>query len=361
VRFTADVADADSNDTLSLCVEVKAISAAFTNTEDLCGSTVAYSGSAVAAEVTRSSLVNGTEYHWQVRTKDAGGLYSSWTTYGGNSDVVTAARDVGIDTTAPTTGTVYDGSSAGVDTGYNNGSLSDLSANWSGFSASPAGLDRYEYSIGTTAGGTNIRTWTSATTSTSVNASSLTLRTSQSYFFNVRMVDTAGNTSSVVSSNGQLIAPTLTFSATSSITLANLRASNSYTSTANITLTTSTNAYNGYVIRARSVTPPTKGATTMAAYGSAYASPTVWSGTGFGYTSNDTTIQALGDHFAGATKFAAFSTVGSGDIVADHTAAVTGTPITSEVFTLTYRVTAPATQQAGTYQGLLSLTAVATY
>lgn len=220
VKFTATISDPDASDTLQLCVEKDILATSFSNTEDLCGSGVAYSGTPVAASVTIPSITDANEYHWQARVKDAGGLYSTWVSYDVNLET---ARDFGIDTTAPTGGTVFDGTSAGVDASFNDGSLSSLSANWSGFNAGASGLLRYEYSIGTTAGGTDIRGWTNNTTATSVTATGLTLQTSQMYFVNVRALDNAGNTQTSVSSNGQLVAPDLSFSVSpSTLTFANL-------------------------------------------------------------------------------------------------------------------------------------------
>ena len=176
---------------------------------------------------------------------------------------------------------------------------------------------------------------------TSVAATGLTLQTSSPYYFNVRAVDNAGNTQTpVVSSDGQLIAPSLTFSINpGSVSFDNLNAGNSYTDTEIATLTTSTNAYNGYVIRAfaddylRSIDSNF----TIADFdGGTYDLPGEWltGNRGFGYNSSDTSMGP----FQGTNKFndtpcpgggdppcyAPFSQAGPGDIVADHTANVTG-------------------------------------
>jgi hypothetical protein len=213
VKFTATVSDPDAADTDAICVEATPITQAFTDTEDTCGTAVAQ-GSTASVTLT---LTDATEYHWQARTKDAGGLYSSWVSYAANSDVVTAARDVGIDTTPAATGSavVYDGSNAGVDAAFNDGSLDSLSANWSGFDANVSGLANYQYAVGTSAGGTDLVDWTDNGTVTSITVNSLSLHTGQLYFVSVRAVDGAGNTSAAVSSNGQLVAPTLTFTVSS--------------------------------------------------------------------------------------------------------------------------------------------------
>lgn len=360
VKFTASVSDGDASDTDQLCVEKKAIGTAFSNTEDLCGTGVAYSGTPVTATVTITGITDATEYHWQARVKDAAGAYSSWVSYDVNAE---SARDFGVDTTAPTGGTVFDGTTTSVDAAYNDGSLSSLSANWSGFDATVSGLARYDYSIGTTAGGTDIKSWTSNGTSTAVTATGLTLQTSQLYFVNVRAVDNAGNVQTGVSSNGQLVAPSLSFSVSpSSLTFAALNAADSYTDTKTTTLTTSTNAFGGYVIRLAATDLLRGGSFTVPDFnGGTYASPDSWQSgdTGFGYTSSDTTIQGV-NKFQAATCpggstlsapgcYAQYSQSKPGDIVADHTTSITGSPVSNEQFTITHRITASPTQAAQTY------------
>ena len=275
--------------------------------------------------------------------------------------------DFSVDTSAPTGGTVYDGSAAGIDTTFSTTSLSSLSANWSGFNFDLAGLQKYEYSIGTTAGATDVRNWTDNSTTTSVTATSLTLQTSQKYFVNVRAYDNAGNTV-VRSSDGQLVAPSLSFSVSpSTVTFSNLNAANSYTDTEATTVTTSTNAYGGYVIRAfaSDFLRSAQNHTIADFNGGSYASPDTWQSgdTGFGYTSNDTTIQGVnkfqdstcpgGTALVSPGCYAPFTQTKPGDIIADHTSNVAGSPITDESFTITLRVTTPAAQQAATYQALL--------
>lgn len=356
VKFSASLSDPDASDTLQLCVEVEPIGTAFNGTET-CGTGVAYTGTPVSGNVTISGLSDGTEYHWQARTKDAAAVTSSYVSYGGNAESV---RDVGVDTSAPTGGTVYDGTSAGVDAMFNDNSLSSLSANWSGFNANASGLARYDYSIGTTAGATDVKTWTSNGTSTSVTATGLTLQTNKMYYFNIRAVDNAGNVQSGIPSNGQLILPSLSFGISSpTVTFNNLNPGNNYTDTQSSTLTTSTNAFGGYIIRAFITGALQAGTYSIGDFsGGTYAAPDSWQSgdTGFGYTSSDTSVQGSnifqaatcpgGSVLAAPGCYAPFSHTGPGDIVADHTAAVTGSPITNEAFTIYYRVTASATQQA---------------
>ena len=371
IKFTASATDTDNPDTLELCVEAQPIGTAFTGTETLCGTGVAYSGTAVTVSVTITTLSNDEEYHWQARIRDASSEYSSWVSFGGNAE---SARDFGLDSTAPTGGTVYDGVSAGVDSDYSTSSLSQLSANWSGFSSGASGLSEYEYSIGTTQGATDVLTWTSAGTATSVTATSLSLQTSQAYYFNVRAVDNAGNVQTGVSSDGQIITPSLTFSVTpATLAFNNLNSGNGYTDSQTVTLTTSTNAYNGYIVRAYTtdLLRSTDTLTTIPNFdGGTYASPDEWlSGDrGFGYTSSDSTIQGSnkfgGTPCAGGGNppcYAPFSQSAPGDIVADNTSNVSGTPISNEQFTITYKVQTDAVQGSANYTTTVVYTITAIY
>ncbi len=221
IKLTASVSDSDGGDTVKICAEVKAITVALTSPAgdgDGCSTTGVSSGG--TAIVTIGGLSTNTEYHWQIKAKDASGAYSAWTGYGGNTEnppTNPAARDFGVDTTAPTIATVFDNTNtvsqpSTSDTFDNgDGSLTTLSATWNAFDATVSGLQKYEYSIGTTVGGTDIKAWTNNTTATTIRTGSLSLQTSKTYFVNVRATDNAGNVSSTASSNGQEVAPTISF------------------------------------------------------------------------------------------------------------------------------------------------------
>ncbi|MDP6584693.1 MAG: fibronectin type III domain-containing protein, partial [Anaerolineales bacterium] len=118
--------------------------------------------------------------------------YSPWLT---EPDSDTPTRD----TTSPTAGTVSDGTSTDISS---TTIRTSLSANWSGFSDSHSGIEDYSYSIGTTSGGTDIKSWTSNGTSTSVTVSDLSLTVGTTYYFSVKATDYAGNVSGVATSNG---------------------------------------------------------------------------------------------------------------------------------------------------------------
>ncbi len=359
VKFTATASDTDSSDTLYLCVEKDLLGTGFSNTEDLCGTGVAYSGTPVTVTVTISGITDVSEYHWQARVKDQGGVYGSWVSYGGNAE---SARDFGVDTTACTyAGTIYDGLVEDVDAAFNDGSLEELTANWDAFSCGASGLLRYDVSIGTTAGGTDILTWTNNGTNEDTTQAGLSLHTNQRYYVNVRAIDNASNTSSVHSSNGQDVLPTISLTlGSTTVTFSNLNDGNNRTDSKTLNLTTSTNAYGGYVIRQYATGLLTNGSFTIPMFqGGTYASPGSWPGgfctggsnCGYGYTSNDTTIQGS-NKFSSGTLYASFATAAFGDIVADHTDAVTGAtgPVTNEVFTITHKVAVDALQAAKNYQ-----------
>lgn len=157
---------------------------------------------------------------------------------------------------------------------------------------------------------------------------------------------------------------TLTFSiSASTITFSNLNSGNSYTdSSKTTTLTTSTNAYNGYLVNGRETGVLTASVGTIANYTSPNSAPTTWSGTGFGYTTNDSDLTGgTADRFTnGGPKYAGFTTASPGDPVADHAGPILS-PITSEPFTISYRVTTASSQKAGQYQTTVLYIVVPSY
>ncbi len=159
--------------------------------------------------------------------------------------------------------------------------------------------------------------------------------------------------------------PSLTFSVSSNtLTFNNLNAGNSYTDSSKTTvLTTSTNAYNGYVVNARSTGPLTAaGFGTIADFGSPNSSPTTWAGTGFGYTTNDSSLTGgTPDRFTnGGPKYAGFTTSTPGDPVADHPGPVTSA-ISNENFTISYKVVTTQLQKAATYSTTVLYIVVPSY
>ena len=111
----------------------------------------------------------------------------------------------GVDTSSPSApAIVYDGTATGVDTG-STFSTTTLSANWSIGADAESGISGYRFAVGTTAGGTNIKTWTTIgnvlSTTTAVN-----LTMGATYYFSVKSVNTIGLISTgTASSNGQYV------------------------------------------------------------------------------------------------------------------------------------------------------------
>lgn len=358
VRFTASAAHPTNPAQLQLCVEVKLVSVAFGVTENSCGSPVAYAGSPVTTVHTISGLSDAGQYHWRARIKDGNGQYSSWVAYGGNAE---SAADFVVDTTAPAFSYVRDGATQSVDVTLNDGALDSLGGNWNANDGG-SGIAGYEYSIGTSPGATDVKGWT-AHSGTTVTASGLDLQTGVAYYVNARATDNAGNVSGTSTSTGQSVAPTLDFGLSSpEIAFDTLSAMNSFASTPKtLTTTASTNARQGYTVRQYVSQPLSNGSATIPGYAGTYSSPTLWTGTGFGYTSDDTSIQSAGNIFGTGTRYAGLATSGPGDIVADDTGPVSGTPIVNQHHTFTYRVAASGTQQAGRYSTSLVIGAVAYY
>ena len=380
IKFTATVSDTDNPDTLYLCVEKDLLGTTFSGTEDLCGTGVSYSGTPLTATVTITGITDASEYHWQARVKDTAGAYSSWVSYDTNLE---SERDFGIDTTAPTGATIYDGNDGSQHNynDYNTGSLTALSAYW--VSSAPnfnvAGAttaNTYQYSIGTTVGGAEIKTWTYTGTSGTdkyVNATGLVLQTGVKYYFSVRAYDNAGNMATF-NSSGQQVYPTLSFSVSSnSVTFDNLSNANNWTNSKTTTITTSTNASSGYTIQAYAsdfLRSLAYGSIYIDAFAGTWATPQNWANfckddandCGFGYTSNDTSVQGS-NRFASGANYAAYTTSTPGNVVADHTDAVNGTTgaVSNEQFIVTHKVSVNGAQISTAYQALLYIIVTANY
>jgi alpha-tubulin suppressor-like RCC1 family protein len=340
--FSASVSDADAGDIDALCIEIVPASGSFTSNSATCGSPVV-SGNTVSISLTN---LPDAAYKWQAETVDTNGLFSSWTSFNSGS------MGFGVDTTAPTTGTVFDGSSAGSESIFSTTSLSSLSCNWAGFADAGSGIASYDYSIGTSPGLTDVAGWTNVSAATTlVTANSLSLRTSQTYFCNVRANDNLSYQSSVVSSSGQLVAPLLTFTISSnSVVFSALKAANSYTDTKTLTLTTSTNGYGGYLVHTYETGALSDGTHTIADYSSSSSSPSAWSGTGFGFTVSGGASVA---GFASGTKYAHFGSSASPDTPVSHSGPITATSISNEQETMTLKVASTSAQPAGVYKNVV--------
>jgi hypothetical protein len=93
VTFKATVTDMDPGDILVLEVESETTNTAFDGATNLYRGTGVASGSTAAAAAGYSVGLLGTNYHWRARACDQTSRCSAWVSFGGNSDVVTAATD----------------------------------------------------------------------------------------------------------------------------------------------------------------------------------------------------------------------------------------------------------------------------
>ena len=96
-------------------------------------------------------------------------------------------------------GSVFDGTDVDID--WTN-STSSLTATWSGFSDTLSGIQKYEYAIGNSSGGTDVVDWTNNSTDTSVTKAGLTLTNGTTYYLSIRAADNVGNVSTIVTSDG---------------------------------------------------------------------------------------------------------------------------------------------------------------
>lgn len=366
IRFEAEASDADNPDSLQLCVEVQPVGVSFSGAPSVCGTSVAYNSTPVTVVATLSGLSDAISYHWQASTKDSGGALSAWASYGANLET---EADFTNDSSAPT-GIVYDGTTAGIDIDFNGGSISQLSANWD-ITDTGSGIEHFEYSISTVAGGDNILAWSVPIMATSQTVNSLLLGTSEAYYFNVRAFDAAGN-NVVLSSDGQFVSPTISFAISNQfLQLNNLNASNNYTDTKNVILTTTTNARNGYEVRAYTPQVLASAADSIGMYsGGSYAAPSEWQAGefGYGYTTDDPLVAGVNRFLPAVCLggglppcYTPFALSAPGDIVVDTVGPITGTAITNQQYTVTHRVSAQPGAKAGTYQTTIIYSATVKY
>ncbi|HLQ69125.1 MAG TPA: pre-peptidase C-terminal domain-containing protein [Gemmatimonadales bacterium] len=93
VTFKATVTDPDPGDVVVLEVESQTTNTAFDGSTNLYRGTGVASGSTATAAAGYSVGLLGANYHWRARACDQTSRCSPWVSFGGNSDVVTAATD----------------------------------------------------------------------------------------------------------------------------------------------------------------------------------------------------------------------------------------------------------------------------
>lgn len=115
------------------------------------------------------------------------------------------------DATAPSTvSNLIDGNGA-TDNTYLT-STTSIGAKWSAATDATAGIQKYQYAIGTSSGGTQVVNWTDNGTNLTIDLSNVSLTDGQTYYVSVRAVDNAANTGTASSTNGVLVdvtAPTV--------------------------------------------------------------------------------------------------------------------------------------------------------
>lgn len=231
----------------------------------------------------------------------------------------------------------------------------------------------YETAIGTTAGGTEVAAWStnSPTTATSRSLSSLALRTGQAYYLSVRATSGAGLVSTAVTSNGQAVAPTLTFSiSTTAVDLGKLLPGGT-SGSATVGLTVSTNAYNGYKITISSPADLANGQATVPPFNGAAVGSTdayLTGDSGLGFSSDDTLVEGANLYQAptcpgGSARttpgcFGAITTTKK--VAIDHEGPITAA-VMNQPWNIYLKLRAPAAQAAGTYSTSLRLTAVSSF
>ncbi len=108
------------------------------------------------------NLENSISYFAPVRATDKAG----------NVSAVMTGDGITVDLSAPTSGSVHDGSVA--DIAYTS-ALDSLSGNWTGFSDAVSGIADYQYAIGTILNGVDIQDWSSNGPDTSFIYTDITL------------------------------------------------------------------------------------------------------------------------------------------------------------------------------------------
>lgn len=105
------------------------------------------------------------------------------------------SRLIQVDTTPPSTVAVTDG-------GAYTKSMTTLTAAWTASADAESGIALYQYAVGTTSGGTDVRSFTDVGVVTSASITGLTLLSGNTYYITVRAKNGAGVFSTPASSDG---------------------------------------------------------------------------------------------------------------------------------------------------------------
>ena len=157
--------------------------------------TVSWTNNGLATSVTSGglTLTDGVTYYVSVRAENSAGLQSNTVSSDGQMSDTTAPTNVAAATDG--TGTDVDYTSSG----------STLSANWSASTDGESDIQRYWYSIGTTAGASDTVVWTDNATATTVTKTGLTLADGTTYYFTIKPENNARTYSAAVTTtDGQI-------------------------------------------------------------------------------------------------------------------------------------------------------------
>ncbi|HET6245709.1 MAG: T9SS type A sorting domain-containing protein [Bacteroidetes bacterium] len=110
---------------------------------------------------------------------------------------------VNVDWTAPDDVTIVnDGTGSDINYTLSSG---ELSANWLPSFDPHSGLEKYLYSIGTSAGLADVVNWTDNSINSFVTHTGLSLTHGQTYYFSIQAINEAGLLSSISNSDGQIV------------------------------------------------------------------------------------------------------------------------------------------------------------
>ena len=107
-----------------------------------------------------------------------------------------ANKNIVVDTTVPTTPSSVD------DQTWTTSLSSATTTSWAGSTDVTSGVDRYEFALGTSIGGSEVTGWVSNGLLLTRTPSSLSLIEGTTYYSSVRAVDRSGNTSGIASGDG---------------------------------------------------------------------------------------------------------------------------------------------------------------
>ena len=111
--------------------------------------------------------------------------------------------DLNIDWTPPTgLSDIFDGASNDIDTFYTS---NEITGNWNAATDVNSDISHYEMSVGTSPADSNSVAWTNVGNTTNYTLNGLSLNGGTMYYVNVRAVNNAGLTSSLISSDGQFL------------------------------------------------------------------------------------------------------------------------------------------------------------